>query len=780
MTEEQKRNLRELRRLAIYEGDKSVLAVRVIASDGQTSSSEATISDSVFGTSGDPVNLASQYGACSHGKLNIVKPPNQSSGGLSINEGVVTVTLPTTSTTTGDVTMRNAISSALETAFGVPAYQIADHLMYCLPPNTMGGIAYAFMNSWMSVYSDVWCNYVSAQLHEVGHNLDFGHSNEGTTEYGDQAGMMGYSYSSSNTPVMCFNGPKSWQSGWYSDKSHTITPNADAGTCFSGPVYGVDSYTSSPPGSNVLLRLESNTGTDYFIAFNGKQGINSGTVEDGNKVLITQGTANTSQPSLKVAKLGVGQSYKISNYDGTGRDVTITVNSISGSDSADVSVQCGPDLCSADSECDDFNSCTTNTCDGACNFSPISDCCGNGMCEPGETYFTCFEDCAEGPFDVLSTLCNSCYIQDGNMFDVEAKDSEIAITSLKMRTYTAGTIKAEVWTKAGTMIGSEYNSGAWTKILDHTFTTSSWTMMQLPDFASPVEIAAGGRQAFYVTLEAAGDVLFSLGTSYSTVSGEDANLRIFEGTYNVYPFGGKGGPAIWNGEITYMKNGGGTFTVAPTPNPTPNPTPAPTPNPTPAPTPNPTPNPTPAPTFPAPTNQPTPDPTPVPTPDPTPNPTPNPTPAPTPNPTNQPTPDPTPAPTPNPTPAPTPNPTFPAPTPFPTPAPSPAPVAAIVKFICHKNEQSLETICLDGAPSLGSDCLVEGASCGKGGKVCQLAECPGSNGPTPPSPTPEPPSPPPPSPTPPTGGCPACAYGPGGECCGTCVDGGKPSNRGCF
>ena len=167
---------------------------------------------------------------------------------------------------------------------------------------------------------------------------------------------MGYSYSSSNTPVMCFNGPKSWQSGWYSDKSLTISPNADAGTCFSGPVYGVDSYTSSPPGSKVLLRLESNTGTDYFIAFNGKQGINSGTVEDGNKVLITQGTANTSQPSLKVAKLGVGQSYTISNYDGTGRDVTITVNSISGSDSADVSVQCGPDLCSADSECDDFNS----------------------------------------------------------------------------------------------------------------------------------------------------------------------------------------------------------------------------------------------------------------------------------------------------------------------------------------------------------------------------------------------------------------------------------------
>ena len=131
------------------------------------------------------VNLASQYGACSHGKLNIVKAPNQTAGGLTINNGVVTVTLPT-SVTAGDVTMRNAITSALQTAFGQPPYQLVDHLMYCLPPGTMGGVAYAFMNSWMSVYNDDWCNSVSAQLHEVGHNLDFGHSNEGTTEYGDQ------------------------------------------------------------------------------------------------------------------------------------------------------------------------------------------------------------------------------------------------------------------------------------------------------------------------------------------------------------------------------------------------------------------------------------------------------------------------------------------------------------------------------------------------------------------------------------------------------------------
>ena len=64
------------------------------------------------------------------------------------------------------------------------------------------------MNSWMSVYKDSWCNYVSAQLHEVGHNLNFGHASEGSQEYGDQSGMMGFSYSQNDTPVMCFNAGK--------------------------------------------------------------------------------------------------------------------------------------------------------------------------------------------------------------------------------------------------------------------------------------------------------------------------------------------------------------------------------------------------------------------------------------------------------------------------------------------------------------------------------------------------------------------------------------------
>ena len=164
---------------------------------------------------------------------------------------------------------------------------------------------------------------------------------------------MGYSYSQNDSPVMCFNAAKTWQLGWFADKSLTIDPNNDAGICYSGPLYGQDSYVSSPADANVLIQLQSTGTQDYYIGFNGKQGSNSGTVEHGNRVLIT--TKAATGASEKIANLGAGQSYTIANYDGSGRDVTVSVTSISGSDHAVIDIQCGPALCSSNGECDDNN-----------------------------------------------------------------------------------------------------------------------------------------------------------------------------------------------------------------------------------------------------------------------------------------------------------------------------------------------------------------------------------------------------------------------------------------
>ena len=412
--------------------------------------------------------------------------------------------------------------------------------------------------------------------------------------------------------------------------------------------------------------------------------------------------------------------------------------------------------------------CTENICDGSCNFLPIPNCCGNGICEANESYATCFDDCIEGPFDLPTPLCGSCYLQDGNMFEVKAKDKALAITSLATRTYAVngatGTFGVEVWTKPGTMVGFESNMAAWTLVADVSFTSGSWAMLQFPDFDTPVQIAAGATQSFYVTHKDGGKALWTGGSpTRNTLADEDDNLQIFHGYYNVHSFGGRGA-GTWNGVMTYVTDNGAVATLAPN---SPPPTNAPTPPPSSAPVNPPTPNPTNAPTNPQPTPNPTNPPTPFPT---------NP---PTPNPTNAPT---NPPPTPNPTNPPTPNPTN-----APTPPPTSAPVESVAKYVCAKNEPLASTICADGVEAgTGGECSSANSpdSCGKGGKVCWWASCPGTGGgpsPTnPPAPEPtNPPAPEPTNPPAPTGGCPICGAT-GLPCCGTCVSGGKPSSRGCF
>jgi hypothetical protein len=66
--------------------------------------------------------------------------------------------------------------------------------------------------------------------------LKLAHAGEGTEEYGDQSGMMGYSYSEDSTK-MCFNPAKSWQLGWYSDKR--IELDMKARGPFSGELIGL-------------------------------------------------------------------------------------------------------------------------------------------------------------------------------------------------------------------------------------------------------------------------------------------------------------------------------------------------------------------------------------------------------------------------------------------------------------------------------------------------------------------------------------------------------------
>jgi hypothetical protein len=189
-TDNQEEN--ERRNMAVVTGDRTILVVRVIADDKSTTASESDLARYVFD---DFVNVATQYKACSHGKLNFIKASgraltsNNGGGDTGISNGVTTVRVHM-STNKGDSAMRNAITSALNQNFGQSSpTHLADHVMYCLPAGTMIGIAYAYVNSWNSVYNNEWCDYMSVQMHEIGHNLNLAHANE-IGAYQDQTGMV--------------------------------------------------------------------------------------------------------------------------------------------------------------------------------------------------------------------------------------------------------------------------------------------------------------------------------------------------------------------------------------------------------------------------------------------------------------------------------------------------------------------------------------------------------------------------------------------------------------
>ena len=146
------------RRLATANGEQRVLAVRVTTRKlTGHSNTFADTSDSIFGNAGDLVNLKSQYEGCSHGKVTI-EPVE----GPGIINGVIDIEV-NANNDVGD------LEGAAENYFWaniLPDLESEwDLVMLCMPRDiNWGGIAYAYINSWLSVYNDDWCTYPSVQL----------------------------------------------------------------------------------------------------------------------------------------------------------------------------------------------------------------------------------------------------------------------------------------------------------------------------------------------------------------------------------------------------------------------------------------------------------------------------------------------------------------------------------------------------------------------------------------------------------------------------------------
>jgi len=323
------------RRLALHTGTKPILVVKVIDSGGLArSESLSQIGDDIFGTNGDPVNLKSQMGDCSFGKLNIV--PGLNYGGAVAEPfptaGVIEVTIGLSLSTSDRYAIHNAVTAEVNSVLGYTLPGPYQQVMYvnegCYV--SCGYAAYAYINSWMSVYQGVYYKHTGVQMHELGHNFGFAHSGglDGAT-YTDHTGLMGNPLYSDDVGKMCWNAAKTWQCEWYNEPGNKDTFDASMESK-TFRLVGIANYDNNPENLPVVIKLETGTSTDQFINFNRATGVNSENDEADNEVTIVETGSNGeaySQSFLK-ATLLQGEFYQYLNWAGTGRTLTVTATDI--------------------------------------------------------------------------------------------------------------------------------------------------------------------------------------------------------------------------------------------------------------------------------------------------------------------------------------------------------------------------------------------------------------------------------------------------------------------
>jgi len=126
---------------------------------------------------------------------------------------------------------------------------------------------------------------------------------------------------------MCFNGAKYYQLQWVSDKVYEHNPNANPNHQVT--IKGIAKY-SPTDNFNVVVKIDDpDTTNDYYMWFNAQVGINQGTKEAKNKVMIvhtSSGEGTNYAKSWIDAKLLAGESATLPF--GSGGNLEVSVASI--------------------------------------------------------------------------------------------------------------------------------------------------------------------------------------------------------------------------------------------------------------------------------------------------------------------------------------------------------------------------------------------------------------------------------------------------------------------
>ena len=358
-------------------GPKPILVVKVTDSEGRARpESSRQISDDIFGSFGDKITLKSQMHACSFGKLDITAGLPSGTDTSSDSPGVVDITIGISLLNNSRFAIRKAMADTLEAQLGYKLPGPYQHVMFVLEGcyQECGWAAYAYVNSWMSVYQGEYYKHVGVQMHgktkdtiyivlvlrlishcssyrhlthnmntfiykytyihtyiiitEIGHNFNFLHSGgiDGLT-YTDHTGLMGNPLYSDDIGKMCWNAAKSWQIGWYDNSTIAINPRQGS---WVGKIIGVADFANNPLNHPVIVKVETGSAIDQYITLNRAKGINIHNDEADDEVTIVETSGNgvkAAQSYLK-AHLVEGESYTYPDWAGSGQSLIVKVNQI--------------------------------------------------------------------------------------------------------------------------------------------------------------------------------------------------------------------------------------------------------------------------------------------------------------------------------------------------------------------------------------------------------------------------------------------------------------------
>lgn len=180
------------RKLATFTGDKTVIVVRVKTSCNEEPVQTAAQLEADFFD--DAGGLATQFFACSHGKLNIVKGADATSTdtiskATDIVNGIVTVFINScVADCDGTDVMGGEAKTALNDAFGVASpEELADHLFFVLPDQ---GPFFNYLPWYIRISDDV-ASYLSIQMYAMGsYGLGFDYVWDGTSQDFDQVSLV--------------------------------------------------------------------------------------------------------------------------------------------------------------------------------------------------------------------------------------------------------------------------------------------------------------------------------------------------------------------------------------------------------------------------------------------------------------------------------------------------------------------------------------------------------------------------------------------------------------